>query len=300
MKKLLITFGCSWTKGVGTGYIPGMSKAEYQEKRLNEDLAEKYSFRSLICKKYNFDNLNFAIGGSSNQFQFLKAEQYFSSKLFEIHKQTYDKIVVLWGLTSIFRNIKFIQHDPIEIRSYMVKEKHELLNLDEDFEQYLLQSKIVFWNKFFETNDIKNLWFDTFNSHRYDYTPIDANVEIQPDKYEQVKGSDWPDYCHISSTNISDKILQEMREFFPFIDLANRPIDNFMTFNTKFDKDLLSQLSCSNSKSYHLSQTFDRKIKEDDNRIAILVSKKMLNPFSNHPTADTHIIIAKMMESYFE
>ena len=25
---------------------------------------------------------------------------------------------------------------PMEIRSYMVKEKYELLNLDEDFEQY--------------------------------------------------------------------------------------------------------------------------------------------------------------------
>ena len=78
---------------------------------------------------------------------------------------------------------------PMEIRSYMVKEKYELLNLDEDFEQYLLQSKIVFWNKFFKTIGIKNLWFDTFNSHKYDYNPIDSNVDIQPDRYEQVKGS---------------------------------------------------------------------------------------------------------------
>lgn len=300
MKKLLITFGCSWTKGVGTGYIPGMSKTEYQEKRLNEDVAEKYSFRSLICKKYNFDNLNFAIGGSSNQFQFLKAEQYFSSRLFEIHRQTYDKIVVLWGITSIFRNIKFIQYDPMEIRSYMVKEKYELLNLDKDFEQYLLQSKIVFWNKFFKTIGIKNLWFDTFNNHKYDYNPIDSNVDIQPDRYEQVKGSDWPDYCDISNTNISDKILEEIRKFFPFIDLVNRSIDNFMTFDTKFDKDLLSQLSGFNSQTYHLSQTYDSKSKEDDNRISILAKKGMVNPFSFHPTAETHRIIAKMMEPYFE
>ena len=92
------------------------------------------------------------------------------------------------------------------------------------------KSKIVFWNKFFKTIGIKNLWFDTFSSHKYDYNPIDSNVDIQPDRYEQVKGSDWPDYCDISNTNISDKILEEIRKFFPFIDLVNRSIDNFMTF----------------------------------------------------------------------
>ena len=68
-------------------------------------LLKNIVFRSLICKKYNFDNLNSSIGGSS---KYPKAEQYFSSRLFEIHRQTYDKIAVLWGITSIFPNIKFI------------------------------------------------------------------------------------------------------------------------------------------------------------------------------------------------
>ena len=62
----------------------------------------------------------------------------------------------------------------------MVKEKYELVNLDEDFEQYLLQSKIVFWNKFFKTNGIKNLWFDTFNSHKLIYwsKEYDCHTEV--------------------------------------------------------------------------------------------------------------------------
>ena len=50
-----------------------------------------------------------------------------------------------------------------------------------------------------------------------------------------------------------------------------------MTFDTKFDKDLLSQLSGFNSQTYHLSQTYDSKSKEDDNRISILAKKGMVN-----------------------
>ena len=103
-KKLLITFGCSWTFGMSINYLPGMSKDELQKTNENvTDTANKLSFRGLLSAKYNFTNKNFASGASSNQRQFRLAKNFFQSSDFARCKLEYDKIIVLWGITSTAR-----------------------------------------------------------------------------------------------------------------------------------------------------------------------------------------------------
>ena len=70
---LLITFGCSWTFGIGLNYIAGMSKDEYKQNKVNSNLIQEHSFRAKLSKKYNLTNINFSQGGSSNQLQFRQA-----------------------------------------------------------------------------------------------------------------------------------------------------------------------------------------------------------------------------------
>ena len=72
----LVTFGCSWTFGVGLGWEPGMTQEEYQVSKKNVDIADKYSFRGLLAEEFGLENKNYSRGGSSNQRQFRHAEQF--------------------------------------------------------------------------------------------------------------------------------------------------------------------------------------------------------------------------------
>ena len=94
----LVTFGCSWTLGIGIPYEKGMSKEEYLKVRSSRfDLMDKHSFRGILSERLNLENINYASGGSSNQKQERLATKYFNTNSTE-------DTVVLWGITSIGRN----------------------------------------------------------------------------------------------------------------------------------------------------------------------------------------------------
>ena len=176
MKRILLTFGCSWTKGIGAGYREGMSNVEFKQIVYNQIFANEYSFRTLLSKKYGFENINFSQGGSSNQLQFMFLKQFFTSEDFKNLVNENAEIVVLHGITSTARtclfdnrkkemkNVMFnneeIQNDP-PFRNYIMN------FYDHDYEVARLTEEIQFINKWYKAMGIKNLWFDTFNSHNY-------------------------------------------------------------------------------------------------------------------------------------
>ena len=61
MKKL-ITFGDSWVWGVGAGYNINQTRNEYFKDAWNQTVANTYSFRAILSKKYNLENINFSHG----------------------------------------------------------------------------------------------------------------------------------------------------------------------------------------------------------------------------------------------
>ena len=227
----LITFGCSWTKGIGITYEKGMSKEEFKKGglfRTNQNLMNQYSFRGILSKRLGFENINHASGGSSNQRQERLATEYFNN-------HSTEDTVVLWGITSIVRN-----EIPIdgERRNIMYSNTDSQVRYhyehfyDERTELERLGNMMIHWNKFFEAYHIPNLWFQTFNTYKF------------PQKI--------------------DRLLQQ---------------------------DLLTHLTRPIHRDNHLS---DWGV--DSKRIREAKDKGLVNPYSLHPTKETHKLLADMLE----
>lgn len=184
---LLITFGCSWTFGVGVGYTPGMDLEGYKEIAWDKDIADRLSYRGLLCDQLGMVNLNFANGGSSNQEQFWKARQYFGGDDFARDRSDHGKIVVLHAITSTARNfffdrrrrkMKSVKYDDQDSAVARLMLTH---HYDHEFEIQQLQIEMNFWNIFYRSMGISNIWVDTFNHHEYT-APIDNLVNLPPQR----------------------------------------------------------------------------------------------------------------------
>lgn len=168
MKSLLVTLGCSWTFGVGVGYQHGMTDSEYKNIAWDIDSADKSSYRALLAAEFDLDNISLAAGGSSNQKQFRLAKNFFPSAEF----QQYANVIVLWAITSTARNElysldknKLVDFD-YQQRDLLIKALVKL-SYNHDHEVTQLATEMIFWNDYFKSKNIKNLWIDTFNHHNY-------------------------------------------------------------------------------------------------------------------------------------
>ena len=180
-KKLFITFGCSWMYGVGVGYHSGQSVTEYYANAWDPVVCDTKSFRGVLSKNFGLDNKNFSMGGSSNQHQFNSAKKYFGSYDFKKDQEIYEDIIVLHAITSTARNVFF---DPVTQQvihfKYFDNYKSPIYDkfgkfmckyaYDHNYEVMLLEQEMHFWNIFYESTGIKNIWVDTINHHLYHYT----------------------------------------------------------------------------------------------------------------------------------
>jgi len=318
MSTLLVTFGCSWTFGVGAGYHVGTSHLPEEELRAmlwDSQLADAHSFRGLLSSKYGFVNKNFASGGSSNQRQFRLAKEFFSSINFNDLQNKFERIIVLWGITSTARNEMYISQldklqnffynsistDPdAEWAKIMVKNFY-----DHDNEINQLLTEMIFWNDYFKSKNIINFWFDTFNHHNYKESIFEDQFKID---YHNVADTDWPDFdSYLLGTCNIDKAVQLEIDAVKNIclqshlgpRLAYSKIRNLM-FREKNPRDLLSLLTLKNGENnfdnnYHTSNWL-----VDSNRISYLVKQGVLNPVTFHPTQLGHVQIAELLSTYIE
>lgn len=274
---ILITFGCSWTWGIGSSYTENIKNADDLETSIliNEEYNnwnDVYSYRGLITNKYNFTNLNFSKPGSSNQKQFRLAREFFTNtKNIDLLKQA-KNVIVMWGITSTART-EFWYNETNEYESVVFNNNEEghiptgfgltakgtavpkrktnlvshndthdvvrVLILDlynHEIEVKKLAEDMLIWNDFFKNNNFKNLWFDTFNTHKYPLT-----------------------------------------------------IENLI------EGDLMTFLANQITKTYHRSIW-----KKDDTRIDKLIKEKLVNPFSFHPTQKGHKKIVHRLSPYIE
>lgn len=191
-KSLLITFGCSWTYGIGAGYSEGMSEDFYVKNiRWSHQLCYEHSWRKIVLEHFDIKGLNFAVGGSSNSRQFNIAKEFFISDEWKIIKNSYDNIVVLWGITTTERIYMWCNDQNKICDIYLNQDKHkgsinQIINKVKELtdgdrlaiainkcsynynnEVNQLTKEILFWNNFFDLQNIPIIWFDTFNSHEY-------------------------------------------------------------------------------------------------------------------------------------
>ena len=195
---IIVTFGCSWTYGVGVNYEQGMSEDTYLKNAWSDSISDELSFRGIIAKEFNLFNLNFAEGGSSNQKQFRYAREFFTNPMVKKH---HGRIIVLWGITSVYRNELWsntnVRYDSFKYDETLSKLQKLLFKetFNYDTEVKKLSEDMEVWNGYFKNMGIKNLWFDTFNTHEY---PLSVSNLINGDMMSTMSGMESHGY-HFSS-----------------------------------------------------------------------------------------------------
>lgn len=317
---LLITFGCSWTYGVGIGYQEGMSHGTYNNVSRNtpEEVCDRLSFRGILSKKYNFKNINFSVGGSSNQQQFRLARQFFVSDEWRRLRMECPDVIVLWGITSTARNELYNTESKEVQRLFYTDGKNNLAKsmllygYNHEWEIQLLAIEMRFWDRYFAEKGIKNIWFDTFNHHHYPRvikTPelLEDNPKALRQVYKQTKesldtGNVWPTWDEYLEWNFDSLPVEVVDQLtnphwdFARVAMNNRFDNNQMLFEDSTPRDLLSRLCIDKGfadvdDQYHYSEW-----SIDSNRVQFLTDEKLLNPWTYHPTQSGHCAIADILD----
>lgn len=254
---LLIILGCSWTYGVGVCYVDGMSTDEFRKQAWDHSMCDQLSWRGVLAKKIDADNHNLSQGGSSNQRQFRMATEFFSSQQFKRLQKSYDKIIVLWGITSTARNEVFSLEKKEQYNFFYTENKDNFSKFftkyvyDHDNEVRSLKYLMLHWNDFFKAKKVKNFWFDTFNTH--DYNKIHHGYSQPEDILDDVEN---------------------------LIDADKNPRDiAFMLATNHGFKEIDDQ--------FHYSSW-----EVDNKKIKFLRDMELVNPISLHPTIRAHEEIA--------
>jgi hypothetical protein len=179
----LITFGDSWVWGVGAGFSNGMTKAEYGEIAWDESYLDR-SFRKLLSQDHGAQNKNFSSPGSSNQRQIRLASDFFikHSKFFTKNKDRWSNdVIVLWGLTSVYRTELFDVQSESYFDQFIPGNKSGLGGdfgkiygtkyFNETVETEKLYYHVELFNYLFREFGIKNYWFNIFNEHQFPKVP---------------------------------------------------------------------------------------------------------------------------------
>lgn len=166
-KTRLMTLGDSWVWGIGCGYDEGQSSKEYQKIYQNRTDADTYSFRGLISEKYNLTNKNLSKGGSSNPSQFRKAIDFLETQ------DTVDDMIILWGITSLYR-FEFFDISKDDFVRVVLSDTHDSMAkimlkkyFKEEVEVAHLYRQIVMFNAYCKQRSIKNYWFNTFQEQNW-------------------------------------------------------------------------------------------------------------------------------------
>lgn len=303
---LLITFGCSWTYGVGVAYCDGMDEHTLRQHAWNQETCNSFSWRGLISHKLHAKNINFSWGGSSNQRQFRLAKNFFSDPNTQNLIRNND-VLVVWGITSVVRNELFDSKNQ-RLRNFFLTDNSPLSrcfmehSYNTQHEIFNLAQEISHWNVFFKNSGIKNYWFDTFNHHEYDQAH--PGLDFYKSAYKK-NGFDqymsWQDFGkhHVQESATVRSCLDATHRWYApdwkITSLLARPNPDNLILANHQPRDLMSQMALSCGAKdlddrYHIS---DWTI--DTNRIELLVEFGLINPISHHPTQAGHRWIADFL-----
>ena len=63
----LLTFGDSWSYGIGAGYQDSWTLEDYHKQKSDKDIADKYAFRTILAKELHAEeNKDFSRPGGAN------------------------------------------------------------------------------------------------------------------------------------------------------------------------------------------------------------------------------------------
>jgi hypothetical protein len=285
--------------GVGAGYKDGMTESQYKKIAWSPNFAH-VTFSALIASKFGMVNKNLAAGGCSNQMQFRIARNFFVSNEFAKLQAEFSNIIVMWGITTTARIEVYNLQTSLYDTAYLhdkdgIAKIYTKFHYDRDVAIDELATEMLHWNEYFQAKNIKNMWFDTFDHHEYQQHSLWSSRQ----KYLQLAGTDWPSYEDF----VSGVVVEDAADLFIQSDTTKiydgRPTINNLLFKNENPRDLLSKLAILNG-----METFDTTPHKsswisDTNRVDFLVGRKILNPYSHHPTEYGHQLIAGIIEPEF-
>lgn len=278
MHSTLVTFGCSWTYGVGAYYtndnVTDLVKGTTPPGKFwDSSEIEPYAFRTLLSRKFNLENINYSMGGASNDHNFHAFETIMGDK--NRREQFLSSTpIVLWGITStarIFRN----DVEQNKYRSFSLRNAKSMFFLNENYHPDMEDAELLQFVKEMASNKEEL------------YTSLHAGMYYDHDE----------EVIRIANKM---KIINDVLSFY------NVPIIWFDTFNTHtyynspdhcISIDLLSTM-LNNEKinfkaRYHYSMWMN-----DDQRISKSVKKGLLNPRTFHPSKLGHEKITDILAPY--
>jgi hypothetical protein len=166
-------FGCSWTYGKNINLIGDFGSPDPSDHEAQQ--IELYSYRSLVTKYFNSNQINYSQGASSNDRQFRLASEHFFGPPWQPYQVKKDNLIVLWFITSTarkeFYNATNKTWENIMLGQFDTKSQFHRAYLtdyyDHKKELEKISQQMMLWNNYFANNGIKNLWIDTFNHHDY-------------------------------------------------------------------------------------------------------------------------------------
>jgi hypothetical protein len=169
---VLVAAGCSWVAARAIDTDPSATDFDYTHV---EDTAfvDQYSFAGILREQLGLDKLILlAVHGSNNTTQAHKLIDFIES-----HKDEYDKIFVLWGLTSIYRWEMYSsvtkQTESCMVGGYYKNQeladevKHYFIKFfNEDYEVQKLTHSVLLISNYLTNNKIDHLFVNSFQGRK--------------------------------------------------------------------------------------------------------------------------------------
>ena len=172
----LLTFGDSWSYGIGAGYQDSWTPEYYHKHKSNKAVADKYAFRTILAKELDAEeNKDFSRPGGANDTQFRRfyTNYYKQGRIDDISYEFEPEDVILWGITSLYR-MEFLESDLNATRVYTVPREGNTfteLYAAEYFDLNYQRFKCLYDMKHVERlcKDIgcKIIWYNFFNDHHF-------------------------------------------------------------------------------------------------------------------------------------
>ena len=224
----LITLGCSWVFGIGSYFDAEnpVDRVTYNTtfrkgsayRQSGEEFEDDTCWRNKLCDELNLTNINLSRGGSSNQSQFRRATKYFAE-----NEVDWQNTVVLWGITSIYRDelwfnrlksyssVAFSQAN-IDPTNRLREKKRTGFDTYAHFEEHFdekvfmteLKNNILHWQHYLDLLGVPYAFYETLNT-----TGAISNPALEEDmcttlarrsgwrgKKDKFHFSDWFDDCN--------------------------------------------------------------------------------------------------------
>jgi len=176
----LVTFGCSYTFGLGLPDVHPLVS-------IKDTAPSKFAWPNLLASKLGYDCINNSVPGSGNLEILLK--------VFQTEYQPDDVVIVGWSHFTRYDFYKIVSKNYDGARIYEKDKNFKKVVLESKFSEinYQLNSFVKNWlcishaNLFLTTMGIKNYFYLNTTGweaeNKPEYIPVDGNLNIYPEDY---------------------------------------------------------------------------------------------------------------------